>query len=85
MIDHKELERELLELCERVAGARARYIKLRDIQSTIGYVSGYSAAESKQYIEAKQLLSEKLNEQAMSEDNLWRQLIIGCAERIINS
>lgn len=29
-MDRNELKRELLEVCERVAGARARYAKLED-------------------------------------------------------
>ena len=84
-MERKELERELLELCERVAGARARYKVHCDNEDTIRHVAGYLSSEAKPYREAKELLADKVREQALSEDRLWRALIEGCVDRILES
>lgn len=82
-MEQKELERELMELCERVSGAKARYTAHSAVEDTIRSVSGYNSGEAKPYREAKELLADKVREQALSEDLLWRALIIGAAQRIM--
>ena len=84
-MDRNELERELLELCERVAGARGRYAEQCKIEDTIRSISGYAIPASGPYREAKELLADMVRERALSEDHLWRQLVIGCADRIAAS
>jgi hypothetical protein len=86
-MDRKELEREILEACERVAGARGRYAKLCQIEDTIRGVNSlaHGLGNAKPYREAKELLADLVREQALSEDRLWRALIEGTADRILDS
>lgn len=79
-----EIERILLELCERVAGARARYHEFRRVEDTILGVSSLAKGlgNAKKYREAKELLGDLIREQAMAEDHLWRKLVEGAAEEL---
>lgn len=80
-MNRDELEREILEVCERVASARARcreYLKDEDMIrqiSTLGI--------DKSYREAKHLLADRIRELAIAEDNLWREVVKGCVDRIL--
>lgn len=84
-MDRKELEREILEACERVAGARARYAHHCAVEDTIRSVAGYNSTEAKPYREAKELLADKVRDQAISEDRLWRAVVEGTVDRILES
>jgi hypothetical protein len=80
MIDKPALERELLELCDRVAGARGRYSELlrqRDL------VQGINSFMNSSVRDAKQVVADQLYTAAMQEDRLWRELIVGCVTRIM--
>lgn len=81
-MDARELERELLELCDRVAGARERYRKLSDTEATVRTVSTLGSTSLMR--DAKHALGDVVRTQALAEDNLWRQLVIGFANKLVN-
>jgi hypothetical protein len=81
-MDRNEIEREILDACGRVEAARARYEKLYATEDVIRNVSGYSANEAKAFREAKEMLAERVHQQAMDQDHLWRKVIEGAADRI---
>jgi len=83
-MEQKEIEWELMKLCERVAGARARYEEQSKIEDTIRHINSlvHGLGSAKPVRDAKELLADLVRERALSEDRLWRALIEGCAERI---
>jgi len=81
-MDQHELERELLELCDRVAGARARYKAYCDHEDVI---RGVNTIRHPELRDAKENLADIVRVQALSEDQLWRALIEGTRDRILAS
>ncbi|HEX9430581.1 MAG TPA: hypothetical protein VF944_09405 [Candidatus Bathyarchaeia archaeon] len=68
----EEVETLLIELCDRVASAKARYAKLNAIEDTIRSVNSlaHGMVNSKPIRDAKELLADIVREQALSEDRL---------------
>lgn len=85
----EEREQWLLLLCDRVAGAKARYKEKNDLENMIRGVNALASKEPAKTREARELLAELVREGALSEDRLWRDLVITAAaeieDEIINS
>lgn len=75
----KEIERELLELCERVATAKERYAKLCAQEDTVRSVNTLNHPGS---LRVKHDLADIVRVAALEQDTLWRRLITDCALRI---
>lgn len=84
-MDRNEIERELLEVCERVATARQRYEELNRVEDTIRGVNTLNTAMGQTLRTAKHDLADVVRVQALEQDKLWRKLIETCAERILMS
>lgn len=85
-MDRNEIEREILEACDRVSGARERYRKFNEVEDTIRSIAAFPpVAQARGYREAKEILADLVRERALSEDRLWRAVVEGAADRIAAS